>query len=84
MKQTIEDEILQQITRKKLNEYIRENGVKANFVSEKCGIDASSLSQFRNGRKVLWKDDFRNLMKFLRNHNVKQDYLFVRIEHDNL
>ena len=49
-----------------LNNYIKKNGVKINFIASKIGIARETLSRFKNKKMNLHKDIIEKIVTYIR------------------
>ena len=52
--------------RRKTREYLRDNGIKQNFIARKIGITPGMLSYYLNGHKNLSEKNIKKLLEIIR------------------
>lgn len=48
-----------------LNNYIKENGVKVNYVAKSVGLSESALCRFRHNKRGLREKNLNKILEFL-------------------
>jgi len=56
--------------RDKLNEYIKNNGIKAKYISQKINAHDYEICRFRSGKMNLNEDSIKLLEKYLKDNIV--------------
>jgi DNA transposition AAA+ family ATPase len=62
---------MNEILRRQVNEFIKENGVIAKHIAKKINISPAMLCYFRHGKKGLGSENAKKLQEFLAKYSMR-------------